>query len=79
MKAGRSVAIADVGLDPRTNAPEIRRAYEAITTRAFLDVPLVRDGRLVSMLFVNHPEPRSWADEDVSLAGETCTTTSARC
>ena len=72
MKAGRSVVVADVGLDPRTNAPETRRAYEAITTRAFVDVPLVRDGRLVAMLFVNHPEPRPWADADVLLAEETC-------
>jgi PAS domain S-box-containing protein len=72
MKAGRSVAIADVADDPRTNAPEVLRSYAGIRTRAILDTPLVRDGRMVAMIFTHHPEPRAWSAEEVVLAEETC-------
>lgn len=72
MKAGRSVAIPDIAADPRTNAPEVQRAYASIATRAILDTPLIRDGRMVPMIFVHHPEVRPWSTEDVLLAEETC-------
>ncbi|MCU0759659.1 MAG: PAS domain S-box protein [Steroidobacteraceae bacterium] len=72
MKAGRSVAIADVADDPRTNAPEVLRAYAGIQTRVILDTPLIRDGRMVAMIFTHHPEPRAWSPDEVVLAEETC-------
>ncbi|MFO1454891.1 MAG: PAS domain S-box protein [Steroidobacteraceae bacterium] len=72
MKAGRTAAIPDITLDPRTNAPEVQKAYEAIHTRAILNAPLIRHGRMVAMIFTHHPEPRPWSPEDISLAEETC-------
>lgn len=72
MKAGCTIAIADVRFDPRTNSPAVLAAYERIATRAMLDVPLVRDGHMRAMLFIHHPEPRAWSSAEVSLVEETC-------
>ncbi len=72
MKAGRMAVIPDVRQDPRTNAPEVLEAYAAIRTLSLLDVPYLRDGRMVAMLFVHHPEPRAWSIEEVALVEETC-------
>ncbi|WP_170162282.1 PAS domain S-box protein [Caldimonas tepidiphila] len=72
MKAGRSAPIADVRLDPRTSHPGVLRAYEGISTRAILDVPLVKQGRMVAMFFVHHPEPREWAPAEVALVEQAC-------
>ena len=42
-------------------------AWASIETRAFISVPLVRDGRLKALLYVNQNEPRRWLPEDVRL------------
>ena len=50
------------------DAPDIDVArYEAIQTRAFVSVPLVRDGRFRASLFVNAAQPREWSKGEVSL------------
>jgi PAS domain S-box-containing protein len=72
MKLGQTVAIPDVRDDPRTYDPGVVATFAGIRTRSFVDVPLVRDGRLVAMLFVHHPEPRAWLADEVSLVEETC-------
>jgi signal transduction histidine kinase len=72
MKAGQTIVIPDVTQDPRTNAPAVRAAYASIRTRAILDTPLIRDGRMVSMIFVHHPQPRAWSATDAVLVEETC-------
>lgn len=46
-----------------------RRVFQA---RAILDVPLVKNGRMLAMLFIHHPEVRSWTPNDVALVEETC-------
>ena len=49
-------------------APDIDVArYEAIQTRAFVSVPLVRDGRFQASLFVNSAKTRAWSTYEVSL------------
>jgi PAS fold/GAF domain len=58
LKAGQTIPIRDVALDPRTRAPEAA-AYDGINTRAILDVPLVRDGHMVALLFIHDPEARA--------------------
>ena len=70
MRRGLTAAIPDIALDPRTNAPEVQRAYAGIGTRAILDVPLLREGRQVAMLFIHHPEPRAWTPAEVALVEE---------
>ena len=72
MRRGETVAVADVARDPRIAGPEVAAAYAGIGTRAFLDVPLVKGGRLVAMLFINHPEPRVWSPAEVELVEEVC-------
>jgi PAS domain S-box-containing protein len=72
MKVGQTAVIPDVREDPRTRALEVLRSYEGIRTRSILDVPHLRDGRMVAMLFVHHPEPRAWSAEEVALVEEAC-------
>lgn len=69
MHAGHTVAVGDVALDPRTNAPEALDAYAAIGVRAFLTVSLVKASRLSAYIFVAHDEPRAFsADETAFIA-----------
>jgi PAS domain S-box-containing protein len=51
--------LADPGQDPAV--------WTAIDTRAFISVPVVRDGRLRASLYVDAREPRRWMAEDVAL------------
>lgn len=71
MRAGRTIVIPDVAADPRTAAPATLARFRGVRTAALLDVPLVREGRGVALLFVNHHVPLAWAEEDVALAEET--------
>ena len=38
---------------------------------AFLGVPLIKDGRLISTLGVHHATPRQWTPQDIELIRET--------
>ncbi|WP_165359680.1 response regulator [Lichenibacterium minor] len=51
--------LADLVYDPA--------AWAGIETRAFVSVPLLRDGRLKAILYVNQREPRRWSPGDVEL------------
>ena len=66
-RAGDPVVIADTHADPRTAPIVARPEIEAIEPCATLAVPLVKDGALVGVLSVNHPTPRRWTDDEVSL------------
>ncbi len=68
LNAGRVAAVADVHHDPRTNAPAVVAAYDAVGIRALLDLPLVRGGRTAAVLFLHHPDPREWSAADITLA-----------
>ncbi|MED5618315.1 PAS domain-containing protein [Ideonella sp. BN130291] len=67
MKAGRTVAIADLAQDPRTSGPVQRQAFEALQARAMLCVPLVKEGRLVAALMLLHQAVRPWEPADIAL------------
>ncbi len=62
-KQGRTASVADIELDPMV----VHAAFAAIGTRAFLAVPLVRDGVLVAGLFLNHASVRAWTPDDAAL------------
>ena len=50
------------------DAPDIDLTrYEAIQTRAFVSVPLVRNARFRASLFVNAAAPRVWSKYEISL------------
>ncbi|WP_198283313.1 PAS domain-containing protein [Sphingomonas sp. PAMC 26617] len=63
LRAGRTTAYADVTLDPRTRDAD----FTTIETRAAMAVPLVRGGRLLAGIYVNHKDPRAWSADEVSL------------
>jgi PAS domain S-box-containing protein len=67
---GQTVTVTDVHTDPRTAAPGIRPAYDRLSVRALVTVPLVKDGRLVAMLSLADRSPRNWTPSDLALAEE---------
>jgi len=68
LKAGRTVAIADVAADPLTATPAARQTYERMQITSLIGVPLLRGQRLVAVLVVADGRPRAWAAADAGLA-----------
>ncbi len=60
---GLTTIYPDVTADPRTNDVD----WSAIDTRAAMAVPYIRDGRLSTLLYVNHREVREWLPDEVAL------------
>ena len=68
LKRGEFIAIADVDQDERTIS-----AAQALKNRsagAFVNVPVIEQGRLVAVLFLNNAKARRWAHEDLALVQE---------
>jgi signal transduction histidine kinase len=70
LRAGRTVTIHDIGQDPRTAGQAHHGPYQAIGKQAFIDAPLVKDGRLAAILFVLQAEPRVWLESEQALVKE---------
>ncbi len=68
LKRGEFISIADVGQDDRTAAAAA--ALEARSARAFVNVPVLEQDRLVAVLYVNHAAVREWSSEDHALIRE---------
>jgi PAS domain S-box-containing protein len=68
IKRGETVAIDDVALDPRTAATA--DVLKRISARSFVNMPLMEQGRVVAMVFVNHATPRHYTDSDLRLMRE---------
>lgn len=66
LRSGITLRVCDIAIDKRS-AP-FEKAYADIDTRAMLVVPLIKAGRLTSLLSMGMPAPRRWTDEDVTLA-----------
>ena len=65
MRNGETIFSEDIGTD--THYEEVREAYLSIDVHAFVNVPLVKDGRLVALLSVNDKAPRKWTSEEIAL------------
>jgi PAS domain S-box-containing protein len=65
LKAGRTVVVSDARLDPRTAATAA--SLEAITARAFVNMPVTEQGGFVALLFLNHADVRAWSPEELKL------------
>jgi signal transduction histidine kinase len=63
--AGRLLVVGDVREHPLTSSHS--NVFEAIETRSFISVPLIRTGQWVGTFAVSAPEPREWTREDVEL------------
>lgn len=66
MERGITVVNVDSKIDPRT-ADDYERSYAQTGERAYVAVPLLREGRWVASLWVSNDKPRQWCKEDVSL------------
>ena len=62
---GEVVANSDVRADPRT--ADAVASFDVLGIAAFLDVPLVEQGRLTSEIFVHSAVPRIWTDGEIAL------------
>ena len=62
-RRGQTRFCDDVVEDPDKN-PAVR---QAIATRSFISVPLVRDGRFVASLYVNFSDPHRWTPGEIAL------------
>jgi PAS domain S-box-containing protein len=68
LRRGRTVAISDVRLDPRTSAPDALANIASIALAGFINAPVIKQGRLVAILAVHHATARLWSTDEVSLA-----------
>ncbi|MCE9658200.1 MAG: PAS domain-containing protein [Burkholderiales bacterium] len=68
LKGNEFTVIADVRDDPRTAAAA--PALEARSARSFVNVPVVEQGRLVAVLYVNHAQTRAWSAEELAFVSE---------
>ena len=66
ISAGKTVVNRDSQSDPRT-AELYERVYKPNGERAYVAVPLLREGRWVASLWVSDDRPRDWREQEVSL------------
>ena len=66
-RGGATEVVSDISADPAQE----QATWAAIDTRAFVSVPLVRDGRLQASLYVNARAPRDWSPAEVALIEDT--------
>ncbi len=67
LKRGEFTVIRDVRLDPQTSDPAAASALEAKSARAFVNAPVIEQGRLAAVFFVNHGEVRDWSEGELEL------------
>jgi NO-binding membrane sensor protein with MHYT domain/signal transduction histidine kinase len=70
LTAGETVAIADLLTADQSDEPRTRETARSSDTRAILVVPFVRNGRLRTIVYLNHSAPRAWSAEDIAFAEE---------
>jgi signal transduction histidine kinase len=69
LMTGEIVRINDVAVDSGTG-PETDDAFARINTRAYINIPLVKNGRFVALQYVLSAVPRRWTDHEVALVTE---------
>ncbi|WP_225984613.1 ATP-binding protein [Noviherbaspirillum aerium] len=66
MRAGKTVVIADVMSDERSSS--YGHAYASIGIRAFVAIPLIKEGNFRAILTLHDTHPHPWTEHDVALA-----------
>jgi PAS domain S-box-containing protein len=69
LKRGEFTVVDDVRADARTAGPAAE-ALESKSTRAFVNAPVLEQGRLVAVFFVNYGQRRDWTEGDLLLIKE---------
>jgi PAS domain S-box-containing protein len=70
LRKGQTVRIDDTLRDPCVAEERIAAEFLRTGKRATIVAPLIREGRLVALLFVHQTEPRHWRDDEVTLVQE---------
>jgi putative addiction module CopG family antidote len=71
LRRGEVVAFDDVAAElPALENAAVAAHYAAAHVGASVSVPLVKDGKLLAVLFAHQRQPRAWAPAEVSLLGD---------
>jgi signal transduction histidine kinase/CheY-like chemotaxis protein len=70
---GEFISIADVERDERTSGAADR--LRARSASSFVNVPIIEQGRLEAVLYVNHAAVRDWTPEELSFIREAASRT----
>ena len=70
LRRGETIVVTDVLDDPDYGAAE-RAAWLAMQVRASMVVGLVKNGRFVAAVTVQHARPRDWSATEIALVQET--------
>ncbi len=65
LKRGETAVVSDARLDGRTS--DSAAALEAISARAFVNMPLTEQEGLVALLYLNHAEAREWPEDELAF------------
>ena len=68
LKRGETAVVTDARLDGRTSLTA--SALEAISARAFVNMPLTEQEGLVALLYLNHAEARAWPEDELRFIRE---------
>ena len=66
VRAGRTLGFADTSREPLTAGS----LFGEIAARAIIGAPIIRNGRWIAGLYVNHSQVRAWHDDDIALVRE---------
>jgi len=75
LRAGKPIVVNDVTTDPRTRIASA--AFAAVNIAALVNVPLLEEGRLDAVLFVNSDRPRVWSAEELEFIADVAALTQA--
>jgi PAS domain S-box-containing protein len=67
LKAGHTAIIDDVNRDPLTDSTLARETYKRLSVASLVCVPLMRNGRLASILVMCDSVPRQWTSDEAHL------------
>jgi PAS domain S-box-containing protein len=68
LKRGETAVVADARLDRRT--AQTAAALEAISARAFVNMPVTERGGFVALLYLNHEHARVWSEAELGFIRE---------
>ncbi len=70
LKEGRTLVVENVQEDARTEGIGPLASFDELGIASLVDVPLVKEGRLVAIFGVHFSSPRHWSSADVRLTEE---------
>ncbi|UQV43892.1 PAS domain S-box protein [Janthinobacterium lividum] len=68
LAAGQALAVSDVASDPRTAMPAALATFARLGIRAFLNIPIAKEGRLAALFVVHSSAARLWHADEIELA-----------